>query len=86
MITKNDFSLQEFPDGSVCLECGDGAERDLVFASSAMRGDPDVDKQREILEFIMSAIQQNEKEGFRIDECDERLNKSGESQGADYQK
>jgi len=54
---KDDFNLTEFPDGSVCLECGEGMERDLVFASGAMRGDPDLEKQREILEFIMKAIQ-----------------------------
>ena len=46
-ITKNDFSLDEFSDGSVCLSCGEGMERDLVFASGAMTGDPDLEKQRE---------------------------------------
>ncbi|WP_435310681.1 hypothetical protein [Primorskyibacter sedentarius] len=57
MVDKTDFSLEEFPDGSVCLECGKGMERDLVFASGAMRGDPDLEEQRKILEFIMKAIQ-----------------------------
>lgn len=56
MIDKADFNLTEFPDGSLCLKCGDGMERDLVFASGAMRGDPDLEKQMEILEFIMKAI------------------------------
>lgn len=57
MVTKSDFNLAEFPDGAVCLECGTGMERDLIFASSAMKGDPDLEKQREILEFIMKAIE-----------------------------
>ena len=56
-MTKTDFKLVEFPDGSVCLECGEGMERDLVFAASATRGDPDLEKQREILEFIVKAVQ-----------------------------
>lgn len=56
MVTKNDFKITDFPDGSLCLECGDGMERDLLFASSAMSGDPDLENQREILEFIMRAI------------------------------
>lgn len=57
MVDKTDFSLEEFPDGAVCLECGEGMERDLVFASGAMKGDPDLEEQRKILEFIMKAIQ-----------------------------
>ncbi len=56
-MNKSDFSINEFLDGCVCLECGEGMERDLVFASGAMRGDPDLKNQREILEFIMRAIQ-----------------------------
>lgn len=52
-----DFEIEEFPDGSLSLTCGaDGMETDLVFASGAMRGDPVLDKQREILEFILKAI------------------------------
>ena len=59
MISKDDFKVTEFRDGEVCLDCGKGgAERDLVFASGAMRGDPDLEKQKEILEFILKAIQQ----------------------------
>ena len=54
---KKDFKLFEFKDGSVCLECGKGMERDLIFSSGAMSGDPDLINQRKILEFIMKAIQ-----------------------------
>ena len=56
MVNKDIFKLASFPDGAVCLDCGDGMERDLVFASGAMNGDPDLDEQRKILEFIMKAI------------------------------
>jgi len=57
MIDKNDFEIEEFGDGSLSLTCGkDGMESDLVFGSGAMRGDPVLEKQREILDFIMKAI------------------------------
>ncbi len=56
MIKKEQFELFSFPDGAVGIRCGDGMERDLVFSSGAMNGDPDLDKQREILEFIAKAI------------------------------
>lgn len=56
MSDKRKFRLTEFPDGSVCLECGKGMERDLVFASGAMTGDPDLEKQRGIIEYILAAI------------------------------
>lgn len=56
VIKVDDFRLTEFHDGSVCLQCGDGMNRDLVFASGAMTGDPDLEKQREILEFIIRKI------------------------------
>lgn len=55
-ISKDNFKLTEFPDGTVCLECGEGMERDLVFASGAMKNDPDLEQQRKLLEFIMKAI------------------------------
>ena len=58
-VTKDSFKLKEFPDGSVCLECGEGMERDLVFASGAMTGDPDLENQREILKFILKAIRES---------------------------
>ena len=54
MINKQDFRIEEFPDGAVCLGCGD--EEALVFEVGAMGGDPALDKQREILEYIMECI------------------------------
>ena len=51
------IELDEFPDGAVCLTCGEGMEGDLIFAEGAMRGDPTLDKQREILEYIMAAVE-----------------------------
>ncbi len=50
------IKITEFPDGSLCLECGEGMESYLVFASGAMAGDPDLIKQREILEYIVSFL------------------------------
>ena len=50
------FHIEEFLDGSLCLSCGDSMETDLVFASGAMRGDPALDKQAEILNYIIDAI------------------------------
>ena len=58
MINVDDFKIGEFRNGSLVLTCGkDEMESDLVFASGAMKGDPDLEKQREILEFIMNAVQ-----------------------------
>ena len=65
-ITKKDFSVDVFPDGSVCLNCGEGPsgrsqmERDLMFSSGAMNGDPDLVKQREIIDYIMEAIKNHD--------------------------
>ena len=56
MVDKSLFRLTVFPDGAVCLECGKGMERDLVFASGAMTGDPDLKEQQEIIEYILAAI------------------------------
>lgn len=59
-MNKDDFEIVELSDGSLTLTCGkDGMESDLVFASGAMAGDPVLDNQREILEFIISAIKKN---------------------------
>ena len=49
-------TVDEFADGSVCLSCGEGMEADLVFASGAMRGDPVLDAQREILNEIAKRV------------------------------
>jgi hypothetical protein len=57
MISADDFKIDTFADGSLVLTCGkDGMESDLVFASGAMDGDPVLEKQREILKFIVDAI------------------------------
>lgn len=46
--------IKEFSDGSLSLMCGDrGMVTDLVFASGARRGDPDLETQREILDWIV---------------------------------
>lgn len=56
-INASDFEISRFSDGALVLTCGkDGMKTDLVFASGAMSGDPDLDKQEAILEFIMEAI------------------------------
>ena len=50
-------TICEFNDGSLALSCGnDGMESDLVFAISATKGDPLLDKQREILEQIVRKV------------------------------
>lgn len=53
---KSDFRIEEFATGALCLSCGDSMDEDLIFASGAMKGDPDLDEQRKILEFILVAI------------------------------
>ena len=53
MINKQDFRIEEFPDGAVCLSCG---VDDLIFDEMAMHGDPALSRQREILEYIMECI------------------------------
>jgi hypothetical protein len=57
MINKQDFAIEAFPDGAVCLSCGD--EEVLVFEVGAMRGDPALKKQWDILVFILSHIRGN---------------------------
>ena len=57
---KLKLEIREFRDGALVLSCGAlGMEDDLVFASGAMRGDPFLKKQREILEFIVDAVNNN---------------------------
>ncbi len=49
--------IDSFRDGDLVLTCGKaGMESDLVFASGCMTGDPGLDAQREILEFIVIAV------------------------------
>ena len=50
--------ISAFKDGALVLSCGKGMESDLVFASGAMAGDPLLKEQREILEFIVKAVEQ----------------------------
>lgn len=58
-VSRDDFEVSQFKDGSLVLTCGkDGMESDLVFASGAMAGDPVLDKQAAILDFIMRAVSQ----------------------------
>jgi len=52
------FRIEELSDGSLVLSCGNsGMETDLVFASGAMRGDPLLGRQREILEYIVKSVE-----------------------------
>jgi hypothetical protein len=49
--------IDEFSDGSLSLTCGEGGmEVDLIFALGAMTGDPLLDKQRSILEYIAKKV------------------------------
>lgn len=51
------IEIREDPDGSLTLQCGDGdMETDLVFALGAMHGDPSLEKQRAILNYIKAAV------------------------------
>ena len=51
------FKSEPFPDGAVCLTYGDGgAEVDLVFAQGCMTGDPGLENQQAIIDFLMSAV------------------------------
>jgi len=51
------FEISQTRDGSLVLSCGDdGMESDLVFASGAMHGDPVLEKQRALLEWIVSKL------------------------------
>lgn len=57
LVSRDDFEVSQFRDGSLVLSCGkDGMESDLVFASGAMAGDPALDKQAAILDFIIRAV------------------------------
>lgn len=52
-----EFEVTQTRDGSLVLSCGNkGMESDLVFASGAMSGDPVLERQKEILEYIIKAI------------------------------
>jgi hypothetical protein len=50
--------IDEFPDGALCLSCGNkGMESDLVFSSGAfIKEDPVLVDQRKILEYIVEAV------------------------------
>lgn len=51
------IEIREDPDGALTLQCGDGdMETDLVFALGAMHGDPSLEKQRAILNYIKAAV------------------------------
>jgi hypothetical protein len=59
---KLKLEIKEFRDGSLVLSSNDTEiELDLVFSHGAMTGDPLLDEQRELLEFIVSAINNNGK-------------------------
>lgn len=58
---KIEVEIHEFPrDKALVLDCShdalSGMEADLVFASGATDGDPVLEKQRAILEYIVAAI------------------------------
>ncbi len=70
-INPDDFEIDSFRDGGLVLTCGKGGmetdlvftcgkdgtkETDLVFAEGATEGDPILEKQREILEFIVNKV------------------------------
>jgi len=57
-MSKLTVEIDQLRDGTLVLSCGEGMERDLVFASGAMTGDPDLDEQRKILEIICKAVNQ----------------------------
>ena len=57
------LEITEFRDGAVVLSCAEegeegGMETDLVFSLGGMTGDPLLDKQRGILERIVSLVNQ----------------------------
>ena len=52
-MNKAECKIEEFPDGALCLSCNG---TDLVFAEGAMRGDPALAAQREVLEYIVDAL------------------------------
>lgn len=56
-IKPNDFRIDSFRDGALVLTCGkDGMESDLVFAAGSTTGSPVLEKQKAILEFILTAV------------------------------
>lgn len=58
IVDKISVKIYSQRDGSLVLECGNGEmESDLVFASSAMHGDPLLEKQRSTLEYIVQAVE-----------------------------
>jgi hypothetical protein len=60
---KEDFKVSQFRDGSLVLSCGkDGMGTDLVFAAGAMTGDPLLNKQEAIMDFIIRAVKLRPKE------------------------
>ena len=51
------YTVGEFPDGAVFLDCGmHGMETDLIFASGCTKGDPLIETQRKILEAIAKTM------------------------------
>ena len=57
---KLKLEIQEFRDGSLVLSSNDSEiELDLVFSHGAMSGDPLLVKQRELLQFIFDAVNNN---------------------------
>jgi hypothetical protein len=53
---KSKFTIGQFRDGAVVLHCGDGMEHDLIFSLGCMYNDPQLEEQKAILEYIISAI------------------------------
>ena len=56
---KAGFSISRFRDGGLVLSCGNrGMEDDLSFNAGAMDDDdPELARQRNILEYIVAAVQ-----------------------------
>lgn len=80
MKNNNYFKIDNFKDGSLVLSCGKkGMESDLVFASSAMNGDPSLREQKDILDFILKAIKnyntQYDVENFTVKQAKEFFDK-----------
>lgn len=64
----SEFTVSEFSDGAVVLHCGAARmDNDLVFAQGAMRGDPDLERQRGILEFIVEAVEYYNSRNYKTD-------------------
>jgi len=56
------FKIGQDSDGCLYLEYGEDQEMDLVFVSAAVNGDPFLEEQRKMLQFILRAIKNNQKE------------------------